>query len=181
MASRCGSPRASGRALFAHYLLLSPFISQDAPTTRPDSGGWVSIGLPRIVAVSMLDAVGVQAFNHLPVARFALNDAAKAFLTPEYSYALALNFRPPRDYRASIRGATRPMALLAGSDDEAFFTDRFAPLFAAEGKPLPVTLLPGIGHIALTLDPVAVQAAVAAVNRLNAATPVQRHALTFNP
>ena len=31
------------------YLLLAPFISQDAPTYRPDSGGWVSVGVPRIV------------------------------------------------------------------------------------------------------------------------------------
>ena len=35
-------------------------------------------------------------------------------------------------------------------------------IFQAEGKDLPVRLLPGIGHIALTLDPRAVQAVVAA-------------------
>jgi alpha-beta hydrolase superfamily lysophospholipase len=160
------------QGLFAHYLLLSPFISQDAPTYRPHSGGWVSVGLPRIIAVSVLDTIGLKTFNHLPVTRFALNDAAKAFLTPEYSYALALNFRPPRDYRATIRSAAPSMALLAGRDDEAFFTDRLAQVFADGGKSIPVTLLPGIGHIALTLDPMAVQAAVAAVNRLNTAAPV---------
>ena len=50
------------QTLFDQYLLLSPFISQDAPTYRPDSGGWVSVGMPRIVALSLLDAVGVHAF-----------------------------------------------------------------------------------------------------------------------
>jgi len=158
--------------LFAQYLLLSPFISQDAPTYRADSGGWVKVGLPRIVAITLLDALGIKAFNDLPVTRFALNDAAKAFLTPQYSYALAQNFRPKRDYRASIRGISRPMEILAGRDDEAFYAERFAQVFEAEGKPIPVTLLPGVGHIALTLDATAVQAAVAAVGRMNATTPV---------
>jgi non-heme chloroperoxidase len=155
------------QALFDNYLLLSPFISQDAPTYRPDSGGWVKVGLPRFVALSLLDAIGVHAFGTLPVTRFALNDAARAFLTPEYSFALAQNFRPRRDWRASIRSAGMPMALLAGQDDEAFDASRFAGVFKAEGREIPVTLLPGIGHIALTLDPVAVQAAVLAVTSLN--------------
>jgi non-heme chloroperoxidase len=30
--------------LFSNYFLLSPFISQDAATSRPGSGGWVSVG-----------------------------------------------------------------------------------------------------------------------------------------
>jgi len=29
--------------LFSNYLLLTPFISQDAPTNRPNSGGWISV------------------------------------------------------------------------------------------------------------------------------------------
>jgi alpha-beta hydrolase superfamily lysophospholipase len=150
------------QALFDRYLLLSPFISQDAPTYRPDSGGWVSVGIPRIVALSLLDAVGVQAFGALPVTRFALNDRAKALLTPSYSYALASNFRPRADWRASIRSARQPMRLLAGEQDEAFHAERFAAVFQAEGKNLPVTLLPGVNHIGLTLDPAAVRAVVAA-------------------
>jgi non-heme chloroperoxidase len=151
------------QTLFDRYVLLSPFISQDAPTYRPDSGGWVSVGIPRIVALSLLDAVGVHAFASLPVTRFALNEWGKSMLTPYYSYALATNFRPRADWRASIRSAQQPMRLLAGQQDEAFFAERYAGLFQAEGKDVPVTLLPGIGHVALTLDPLAVRAAVTAM------------------
>ena len=152
---------------FEHYLLMSPFISQDAPTYRPHSGGWVSVGVPRIVAIALLDALGVHAFNDLPVTRFALTESAKAFLTPEYSFALAQNFRPERDWRASIQRTRQPMALLAGADDEAFYAERFDAVFKAEGNALPVTLLPSIGHIGLTLESRAAAAAVAAVNRLS--------------
>jgi alpha-beta hydrolase superfamily lysophospholipase len=154
------------QTLFDQYLLLAPFISQDAPTYRADSGGWVSVGIPRIVALSLLDAVGVQAFGSLPVTRFALNEQAKAMLTPTYGYALATNFRPRADWRGSIRSARQPMRLLAGEQDEAFHAERYAALFQGEGSEVPVTLLPGVTHVGLILQPRAVQAIVSAVAEL---------------
>ena len=165
---------ASGerQTLFDHYLLLAPFISQDAPTYRADSGGWVRVGIARIAALSLLDAMGVQAFGSLPVTRFALNEQAKAMLTPSYGYALATNFRPRADWRASIRSARQPMGLLAGEQDEAFFAERYAGLFQTEGKDMPLTLLPGVGHVGLTLEPQAVLAVAAAVHALQAGPSV---------
>lgn len=153
--------------LFDNYLLLSPFISQDAPTYRPGSGGWVSVGVPRFVGLSLLNAAGVHALDHLPVTRFALNDYGMTHLTPAYSFALASNFRPRHDWRANIQAATAPMVLVAGGDDEAFHADRFSALFADAGRPIEVTLLPGVGHIGLTLDRGAVAAVVAALKRLD--------------
>ena len=100
-----GSPR---QRLFQSYLFLSPFVSQEAQTYRPDSGGWASVGLPRIVVVSVLNMAGVRWFNDLPVTRFAVNEQAKAFLTPEYTYALATNFRPQADYVANIKAMAQP-------------------------------------------------------------------------
>lgn len=151
---------------FGSYLLLSPFLSQDAPNYRPGSGGWVDVGVPRVIAISLLNAVGVRAFNRLPVTSFALNQEAKAFLTPEYSFALATNFRPHRDYLADIRSANQPCIVLAGTSDEAFLTDKLEAIFRSEGKDWPVHLLPGIGHIPLTLEPAALEAAVQAVQTM---------------
>jgi non-heme chloroperoxidase len=159
-----GSPM---QGLFANYLLLSPFIHQNSPTSRRDSGGWVSVGMPRYIVLSILDQFGITVFSHLPVMRFALNDEARAFLTPSYSFALAQNFRPYNDYTANIRAVGRPMAVVAGRDDELFRTERFAALFSAEGKAAPVSLVAGAGHIELILKPVAIKAAIAAVDRLN--------------
>lgn len=59
------------------------------------------------------------------------------------------------------------MEVLAGQDDEAFHAERFAEVFRAEGKSVPVTIIPKVGHIALTLNPAAIQAAVSAVARLD--------------
>jgi non-heme chloroperoxidase len=157
--------------LFSNYLLLSPFISQDAATSRPSSGGWVTVGVPRIVAISFLDGFGVHAFNNLPVIKFALTEEARGFLTPQYSFALAQNFRPERDYQANIRAVRQPLRVLVGQNDEAFYADKFASVFKTAGKDVPVTLLPGIDHISLTLDPAALQAAISAVESMDHERP----------
>ncbi|MDM0115580.1 alpha/beta fold hydrolase [Variovorax sp. J22R133] len=154
------------QALFANYLLLAPFLGQDAPNYRPGSGGWVSVGVPRAMAILSLNAVGIHAFDKLPITRFALNDEAKVMLTPEYGFALAQNFRPERDYRASIRAVRQPMRVVAGLDDEAFYSDRLAGIFHAAEKDVPVTLVAGVGHIPLTLDAAPIAAAVDAVKRM---------------
>jgi alpha-beta hydrolase superfamily lysophospholipase len=159
--------------LFASYLLLSPFIHQSAPTARPDSGGWVSVGIPRLVALTLLNLAGIHRFNDLPVTRFALDEQARTELTAQYSYNLAQNYRPPHDYRANIRAVHQPLRLLAGTDDEVFFADQFAGVFAAEGQPVPVTLLPGINHIGLSVSPAGTQAALAAVDALQAPRPAR--------
>jgi alpha-beta hydrolase superfamily lysophospholipase len=153
--------------LFSNYLLLSPYLSQKAATSRPGSGGWVSVGVPRIIAISILNGFGIRAFNDLAVTRFALAEEAKKFLTPQYSFALATNFGPEADYQANIRAITQPVRVLAGQNDEAFYPDKFASVFKTAGKEVPVTILPGIDHIGLTLDPAAIKAAVAAVESLD--------------
>jgi len=144
--------------LFDRYVLLSPFVHHNAPTSRPDSGGWASVGLPRIVALTVLNQIGITRWNDLPVLRFALNDVARSLLTPSYSYTVATNFRPHNDYQNDIRNARGTVCIVAGQDDELFYADRFAELFAHAGKPVPVTLVPGVNHMGLTLDAVAVQA-----------------------
>jgi alpha-beta hydrolase superfamily lysophospholipase len=165
-----GSPR---QKLFSNYLLLSPFLSQDAATSRPSSGGWVSVGVPRLIAISVLNGFGVRAFNDLPVIKFALTEEAKRFLTPQYSFALAENFGPERDYQANIRAVKQPLQVLAGQNDEAFYADKFASVFQTAGKEVPVTLLPGVGHISLTLNSAAIQAAIATIESMDHQRPNQ--------
>jgi pimeloyl-ACP methyl ester carboxylesterase len=144
--------------LFDRYVLLSPFVHHDAPTSRPDTGGWASVGLPRIIALTVLNRIGITQWNHLPVLRFALNDVARSLLTPSYSFTVATNFRPHNDYQNDIRNARGTVCIVAGQEDELFFADRFAELFVQAGKLVPVTLVPGVNHIGLTLDAVAVRA-----------------------
>jgi non-heme chloroperoxidase len=154
------------QTLFQNTLLLSPFLGPDAPNYRPDAGGWVSVGIPRIVSLSLLNQIGISAFNDLTVVRFALDENAKSFLTPEYSFALEDNFKPHRDYLADIRGMNNPCAILAGTGDELFYTEKLEAIFKTPGNSCTVKLLPGIGHIPLTLAAEPVDAAVRLVEGL---------------
>lgn len=152
------SPQA---ALFDRYVLLSPFLIQ-APSNRPHSDGWASVGLPRIIALTVLNKIEITAWNDLPVTQFALNTEAKQFLTASYSYALATNFGANLDYARDIARAPRALKLLAGMDDELMVPERYAGIFASAGKTLAVTLVPGANHIGLILNAPALAAIVAA-------------------
>ena len=154
---------------FGSYLFLSPFISQDAPTFRPGGGGWVQVGVPRIVALTVLDTLGLRALHGLPVTRFALNEEARALRTPSYSFALATNFRPQANYRGNLRAIRQPARIVAGTADEAFVAQAFEAVMADAGQAIPVQLLPQVGHAGLILQPQAVAAAVEAVTAMQAA------------
>jgi alpha-beta hydrolase superfamily lysophospholipase len=148
-------------ALFDRYLLLSPFLLQ-APSNRPNSGGWASVGIPRIIGLTILNNLGITHWNDLPVTQFALNAEAKKFLTASYSYALATNFGAHRDYAQDIAKAPKNLKLIAGADDELMFADRYAAVFDSAGKSIPITIVPSTGHIGVTLNAPALAAVVAA-------------------
>jgi alpha-beta hydrolase superfamily lysophospholipase len=141
-------------ALFDRYVLLSPFLLQ-APSNRPNGGGWASVGVPRIVALTLLNKIGISIWNDLPVTQFALNAEAAKFLTTGYSFALAANFGAHRDYTQDIQRAPTALKLVAGTDDELMFSEHYADVFASAGKTVPITLVPGANHIGVTVSPAA--------------------------
>ena len=151
---------------FQNYVLLSPFLSSRAPNYRPNSGGWINVGIPRIIGLTVLNRFGVRTFNDLPVINFALSEHAKSFLTPTYTFALAANFGPLRDYEENIRAVHQPVRVVAGASDEVFATGALESIFLSQGRSWPVTLLPGIGHIQLTLNPDAVKAIVTTIEAM---------------
>ena len=155
------------RSLFDGYVLLAPFLSQSANTYRPASGGWASVGVPRILGLLALNRLGVSGLNYLPVTSYSLTPEAAKFLTPRYSYALAVNFRPHNDYKADIASANLPMEVLVGENDDQFYADRFAAEFRSSSRPIPVSIVPSTGHMELTLTPAAIDAAVQAVARMS--------------
>jgi pimeloyl-ACP methyl ester carboxylesterase len=122
--------------------------------------------LPRLLGLLALNAAGVKSLNSLPVTRFALSDQARTALTAEYGFCLALNFAPNHDFMMDIRSSKGRVAVLAGSSDEASYTEKLESIVRSADKSWPVTLLPGIGHIPSTLDPVALEAIVKQVKQL---------------
>jgi len=138
--------------LFDRFVLISPLLARGALTIRPGTGGWVSVAKPRIIALSLLNRIGMNWFNGLPIVAFATSPNAPN-LTSVYSYRLAVDFGAPPDYLAGFARSTRPAALLVGGADELFYPDRFEPALRPARPDLPITIVPGIGHIGMTVSP----------------------------
>jgi non-heme chloroperoxidase len=168
---------ASGRdrGLFDAYLAISPYIAQDAPTTRPNAGGWVSVAVPRVIGLSLLQAFGLPWFQDLPVIRFATDAPPSDSRTPVYSFRLAAGLQLPGDWRAEIGRIARPTAVIVGERDELFNAAAFAPLFKELNPRIAVSLQPGLGHLDMIADPRGTAVIASAWQRLaDAALPPQR-------
>lgn len=132
-------------------VLLAPFLKYNAPTTRPNSGGWARALTRRIIGLSMLNMLRIKALNHLTIIQFNLPDGIrnglhKGLLTDSYSFALNTSFAPRNDYLADI-AALPDFALIVGDKDEAFFADRYEPLMADMTDKGQYFVLEGISHL----------------------------------
>jgi non-heme chloroperoxidase len=154
---------------FDRFMMISPALPRGAPTLRPDTGGWVSVAKPRIIVLAILNRLGVDWFNGLPVVALATSPKAPN-LTSVYSFRLAVDYGAPPDYLAALGRSTKPAALLVGGSDELFFSDRFAPLLKPARPDLPIIVVPGIGHIGMTVTPQGIAAVRKSFLQLTAPT-----------
>jgi pimeloyl-ACP methyl ester carboxylesterase len=136
--------------LLAGAILLAPFVQYDAPTARPGSGGWARVLTRRVIGLTMLNAVGIRALNHLPVIQFrfpaaVLDGPQGATATRAYSYRLNTGFAPRRDWGADI-AALPAFLLLVGDHDEAFVPEAYEPTFRAHSDRGTYAMVP-TGHL----------------------------------
>jgi len=140
------------------FLLLSPFLKYNAPTMRPNSGGWARPYIRPIIGLTMLNNVGVRWLNRLPIIDFNMpQEARDGTETLSYSYRLNTSYAP-RNYEKDLSAITQPLFVAVGTEDEAFFADRFEPVISRFTHP-EVRLLEGVSHMGVVVNP-AVQPAV---------------------
>jgi len=157
-----GGPNAK---LFDRFILVSPQMPARSPLMRPNAGGWVSVSIPRIIVIGLLDRIGIHAFDGLEVIRFAVSQEGAKVQTPAYTYRMLRNFGPSDDYLDDLKRAPGPVSILAGQKDEIFHSDRYAATLKPVRPDLDVTLVPGLGHMDMTTKP----AALAAIRKAVAA------------
>jgi non-heme chloroperoxidase len=141
-----------GEKLFDRFIMISPALPPGAPTIRPGTGGWASLAMPRIIVLAVLNRLGIDWFNGLPIVAFATSPKATT-LTSAYSFRLAIGFGAPPDYLAALGRSAKPAALLVGGADELFYPDQYAPLFTPARRDLRIAVVPGVGHIGMTVAP----------------------------
>ncbi len=134
-------------------VLLAPYLGHRAPSSRPGSGGWARVRTGRIIALTLLNALGITALNHLPVIGFRfpaeiLDGPLGRTVTTQYSFRLNTSYAPRRDWQGDLARLPR-WRLLAGAEDEAMKADRYSEALQAVPAPGEVVILEGVGHLDL--------------------------------
>jgi non-heme chloroperoxidase len=148
---------------FNRFVLLSPALAYGAETYRPNVGGWATPYTGRIIALKIVNGLGIRWFNGLPIVAFAVDPHAPVPLDEAYSYRMQANFSAPQGSVARLSTVKQPLAVLVGSEDEIFYAARFAPLVHREDPDVPVILIPGVDHMGMVTDPKALAAVAAAL------------------
>ncbi|MBU1193879.1 MAG: lysophospholipase [Proteobacteria bacterium] len=134
------------------YILLSPWLQYNAPTIRPDENRWATPYTRRIIGLSMLNNVGINWFNYLPVIKFDMpKEMRDGTETLSYSYRLNTGYAP-RDYKKALSSIKQPMLVVVGTNDQLFFAEKFEPVISqyAEAE---VRLVDGLTHMGVVVNP----------------------------
>ena len=144
--------------LFARTVLLAPYLGYNAPTNRPNSGGWANADVPRILGLLALRKIGINCCEALPTLAFAVPPNSAQTLVPAYTDRLMRNFANHPDYRADFAAATRPVTIISGSDDELMIADKYVEAVRGVTPPVNVKLIESVNHIGIVSEPAAVSA-----------------------
>ncbi len=150
LAIRFGGGRYGNQA--DAYLMLSPFLKYNAPTMRPNSGGWAHAHFWRIAGLSMLNNVRIHWFDFLTVLEFNMPEEARdGSETLAYSHRLNTSYAP-RNYKKDLRAIKQPLLVVVGTADDAFIADQFEPVIS-QYTAAQVKLLPDLTHMGVVVGP----------------------------
>ncbi|QMV42865.1 alpha/beta hydrolase [Cohnella cholangitidis] len=114
------------------YLLLAPAVHPKAPINhKKDPWSTIQLEMPRVVFLTILNAVGLRFLNKWIVMR---NDKPIARRhgreTLELSYRLLMSRTPKAKFERNLRAMTQPTLVLIGEKEEVFIPGQYAPMFA---------------------------------------------------
>lgn len=157
----------TGRPGVDGYVLLAPYLGPEAPTTKPNAGGWVRADLPKIVELSGKAARGDASGQEAIVLRFNQPAAsADPLQVLAYSFRMMVSLAPRRDLARDLAALRRePMLLLVGGRDESFHPERYESTMAPHAKGT-FTILPDVSHLGLVVNRGTAEAIEAWLERL---------------
>jgi alpha-beta hydrolase superfamily lysophospholipase len=144
------------------YLLFAPHLGIKSPTMRMEPRpGSVNAGeplmkldLPRVLGLVLLNSIGVRWFNGLDTLFF---NVPAQFPIHAYSFRAMVSMTPDNHIVALTADRT-PLLVIVGSNDEAFYADRFASVISMHQNSKTV-LLDGPTHDGIVHSAAALSAA----------------------
>jgi pimeloyl-ACP methyl ester carboxylesterase len=137
-------------------VLMAPFLKYNAPTIRENAGGWAHPLTRRIIGLSMLNNVGITAFNEMQVLQFnfpksVLEGPNEHTATQSYSYRLNVSYAPRDDYLKDVASLPE-FLLLVGDNDDAFIATRFEPTLKSVTGNGKYEILKNANHLQIITD-----------------------------
>jgi len=142
--------------LFERFVMFAPYLGYDAPSTRPDSGGWARADIPRIIGLLALRELGITCCESLPVLALAVPPNSEKTLVSTYTDRLMRNFAVRGDFRRDLAAATKPLTIISGADDELMFSEKYAEAVRGAKVAVDVRVLDGINHMGIVAAPKAI-------------------------
>jgi len=118
-----GSPR---QELFSNYLLSFSLDQSGRSNVAPGSGGWATVGVPRIIAIAVFNGFGMHAFDDLRWSDSRSTRGTEAcsprnIPSPSHrTSGLSAIYRPKPERLGKLFGCS------SGQNDDVSYADRFA-------------------------------------------------------
>ena len=129
------------------YLLLAPLLDIDAPTVRENFGGYSHVRLPRVIALSLLNTIGITALDGLEVAYFNRPGLYRTeYHTLTWTWRMAQGFGP-RDYEKDLAVIDKTILLVVGEQDDVFFAEEYPTVMEKYASHAEVVVIPGLNHV----------------------------------
>lgn len=128
------------------FLLIAPSLGQEAPSTNDHFGGLMVLRLPRLIGLSLLNTVGINALDGMEVLHLNYpEERQRERLVMAYSWRFIKGFAPS-DYAGDLASIKTPLLLVAGSDDEIFDAEHYPAIISAHVSHGEVVIKPGYNH-----------------------------------
>ncbi len=112
------------------YVLFAPNLGNNAPTVSQElnlKSNFIKTHLSRGLGLRVLNEFGIHTYDSLNVVYYNLPEQMPI---RSYSYrSMQASF--PKNYGKALRGITKPMLVLVGSNDEAFIAEEYPTLIKA--------------------------------------------------
>lgn len=137
-----------------NYILLAPAIPSTKVTEKTKPGvRKIGISNWKLIALTLLNAIGITWFNTTTVARFEIaKDRQDGTQTDAYDFNLLMSIHPKMPFSYKAEEIKAPLTILAGDEDERLNVAAYVDHFPAEQ----VVILPGLDHKGIGRDPGAI-------------------------
>ncbi len=132
---------------FSGYILLAPAILS-APTMKK-SGDWAKVSMLKILSISVLNAIGIENFNHSNVISFRLPpELQNGKETLSYTFNLNTSYHPKIPYQNDIKSLGDKYVCFVGAQDELMEPQAYRKIM----NEIHIKIIDDETHLGITLN-----------------------------